>query len=133
MASVTPAILSAPVTTAATTAGGYVGEKAFNGLSHLLTGKDWTESVSNLTGLAPEAASLTNPGLWIGGGLPFWSNTTRKVTSAGDQIVRNTASDVMNYGFKEAGERALETYFPVVEDLTFKLPYKAQEYIYPLR
>jgi hypothetical protein len=133
MASLTPAMLSAPVTTAATMGGGYVGEKAFNGVSKLLTGKDWTESVSNLTGLAPEAASLTNPGLWLGGGLPFWSNTAGKITSVGDQVLKSTASDVMNYGFKEAGERALETYFPAIEDWTFTLPYKTQERIYPLR
>lgn len=59
-------IWQAPVTAAAAMAGGYVGNEAVNKGSEIITGKNWGENISELTGLAPEAAYLTNPGMWLG-------------------------------------------------------------------
>jgi len=47
-------------------AGGYIGNEAVNKGSEIITGKDWGENISELIGLAPEAANLTNPGMWFG-------------------------------------------------------------------
>lgn len=54
--------------------------------------------MSDKTGLAPEAAEMTNPGMWAGGGLPFAFRGSRTLLSAGDQIVKDAAKDVLHYG-----------------------------------
>ena len=149
VAGLIPWAVSAPVTAAATMGGGYVGKKVVDIPLKIVTGKNWGENISNLTGLAPEAAEATNIGMLVGGGLPFVNSSVKTATSIGDQFVRNipvkdfisgtpkfvkdVAGDVVKYGFKEAGGRALETYFPSAENVIFKLPYETQEQLYPLR
>lgn len=58
---------SNPVTTITSMGGGYIGDKAVNKASEMLTGKDWGENVSDWTGLHPTVADFTNPGAWYGG------------------------------------------------------------------
>lgn len=144
-----PVMATAPVTTATTMGTGYVGGKVVDGVSNLLTGKNWSENMQNWTGLAPEAADVTNPGVLVGGGLPLVNNSVRTATSIGDQIVRNipvkkfvsgtpgfvkdTTVDIVKNGVKEGSKRTLETYFPSFENVVFKLPYETQEQLYPLR
>ena len=61
------AFIDVPTTAIITTAAGTAGDKAVNSISKATTGKDWGENIYKLTGLAPEAAALTNPGIWLGG------------------------------------------------------------------
>lgn len=69
--------LAAPVTTAASLAGGYFGSKAVDSGMKFATDKSWAEYVNEnglpltgwLKGLDKEAAEVTNPGAWVGGGL----------------------------------------------------------------
>ena len=67
VASTLPAMASAPIATATAMGSGYVGGKAVDGVSNLLTGKDWAENMQDWTGLDPVAGELTNPGVWAGG------------------------------------------------------------------
>lgn len=90
--------VSAPVTTAATMAGGYVGDKVVNTGMKLATGKSWAENVHDKTGLDMEPAAMTNPGMWIGGAAPFATRGSRTLLSAGDQIAKDAAKDVVHYG-----------------------------------
>ena len=149
VASTLPVMAAAPVTTATTMGSGYVGGKVVDGVSNLLTGKNWSENMQDWTGLAPEAADATNLGVLVGGGLPLVNNSVRTATSIGDQIVRNipvkkfvsgtpgfvkdVTVDVVKNGVKEGSKRTLETYFPSFENVVFKLPYETQEQLYPLR
>ena len=144
-----PVMAAAPVTTATTMGTGYVGGKVVDGVSNLLTGKNWSENMQDWTGLAPEAADVTNPGVLVGGGLPLVNNSVRTATSVGDQIVRNipvkkfvsgtpkfvkdATVDIVKNGVKEGSKKTLETYFPSFENVVFKLPYETQEQLYPLR
>ena len=91
-------LASAPVTTAATMAGGAVGGGAVDLGTKIATGKSWAENMHNLTGLDVEPAAMTNPGMWIGGMSPFATRGSRTLLSAGDQIVKNAAKDVVHYG-----------------------------------
>ena len=59
--------ISAPITTTMGLTGAYVGSKAVDTASKSITGKSWGENISDITGLAPEAAELTNPGTLAGG------------------------------------------------------------------
>lgn len=85
-------------TTGATMGAGYVGGKAFDGASKLLTGKNWAENMYDWTGLDPLAGEITNPGVLAGGGAPLLHKGTRTLLSAGDQIITDVASDVAKNG-----------------------------------
>jgi hypothetical protein len=84
VASTLPVMAAAPVTTATTMGTGYVGGKVVDGVSNLLTGKNWSENMQDWTGLASEAADATNLGVLVGGGLPLVNNSVRTATSIGD-------------------------------------------------
>ena len=92
------AFLQAPLTFGATMAGGYVGDKVFDSGIKLATGKSWADNVHDWTGLDREPAKMTNPGVWIGGGAPLASRSSRTLLSAGDQIVTDAARDILHYG-----------------------------------
>lgn len=61
------AAMSAPIMTAATMAGGWLGGNAVDTGIELATGKSWAKNMSDWTGLDAVPAELTNPGMWIGG------------------------------------------------------------------
>lgn len=90
--------LSAPVTTTATLAGATAGSKAADTGMKFATGKTWAQNIHDKTGLAMEAAEMTNPGMWVGGGAPFMTRGSHSLLSVGDQIVKDMTTDVMKYG-----------------------------------
>ena len=92
------AAMSAPVTAAATMAGGWLGSKAVDGGMNLATGKSWAENMSDWTGLDATPAEMTNPGMWVGGTAPFVIRGSRTLLSAGDQIVKDAMKDIVHYG-----------------------------------
>lgn len=98
IASALPAMAAAPVTTAATMGSGYIGGKVVDGVSNILTGKDWAENMQDWTGLDPEAADITNPGVLVGGGAPLVNRGARTLLSVGDQIITNAGKDIVKYG-----------------------------------
>ena len=61
--------LSAPITTTAAMAGGWAGGKALDSGMKLATGKSWAENMYDWIGLDKEPAEVTNPVMWVGGGL----------------------------------------------------------------
>ena len=61
--------LSAPITTTAAMAGGWAGGKTLDSGMKLATGKSWAENMYDWTGLDKEPAEVTNPGMWVGGGV----------------------------------------------------------------
>ena len=79
-------------------AGGAMGGGAVDLGSKAFTGKSWAENMHNLTGLDIEPATMTNPGMWVGGGLPFATRGSRTLLSAGDQIIKDAAKDIVHYG-----------------------------------
>lgn len=89
--------LAAPVTTLGGAAGGYLGGKAFDAGSNLITGKPWAENVNNWTGLDKNAAEITNPGTILGGigSYKYLNNVGRRAvetamrTSAGQDGIKN--------------------------------------------
>ncbi|MBR3284521.1 MAG: hypothetical protein IKI60_04330, partial [Alloprevotella sp.] len=71
-------------------AGGYLGGKAVDTGMKIATGKTWAENVKERLGLHSNTlAEITNPGTWIGGGLPFASRGSRILLSAGDPLARD--------------------------------------------
>lgn len=81
------AALSAPATTAATMAGGWAGNKAVDLGMNLATGKSWTENMQDWTGFDKEPAEITNPGMWIGGGLPMVNKSSKTLLSTADNSI----------------------------------------------
>lgn len=75
---VTPTMFSIPG--AATMAGGYLGSKAVDFGTKLVTGKSWADKMHDWTGLDREPAEMTNPGMWAGGyGIPkYGTNVMRR-------------------------------------------------------
>ncbi|MBQ9286674.1 MAG: hypothetical protein IJ209_10415 [Bacteroidaceae bacterium] len=78
--------------------GATVGSKTVNAGTKFATGKTWANWVSDKIGLDKDAAEMTNPGMLTGGAIPFMTRGSRTLFSAGDQIVKDAAKDVFQYG-----------------------------------
>lgn len=91
------AIMSAPLTTASAISTGIIGSKVVDTASKVFTGKSWAENMKDRIGLNPIAVDFTNPGMWLGG-LPLLNKNYRTIMSAGDQIVKSAAKDIVHYG-----------------------------------
>lgn len=112
-----PTMAAAPVTTATTMGTGYVGGKVVDGVSKLLTGKNWAENMYDWTGLDPLAGEITNPGVLAGGGAPLLHKGTRTLLSAGDQIITDAGKDIIKYGPAAIYRNPAGWYRPYVDQL----------------
>lgn len=104
--------LAAPVTTATAMAGGWAGGKAIDTGMKFATGKTWAENMHNWTGLDKEAAEITNPGMWIGGGIGV-----KGLNLAKQRVLDSAYNNFTPLGYKDTKELPFFNHRQEVKDV----------------